>query len=168
MRTLRLARVAAEAEVLRLRRRARRAAVHATLAAVAVVFGVAALCFVHVAAFVALETRLAPTSSALVVLGGDLLIALILLFISRDSKPDRIEIEALEVRERAVQQLEEIFITATLAAPMARLLGGPRIVGVAVALLLPRFVAYLRRGGVPDARPDASDWRARGSPGRRI
>jgi hypothetical protein len=145
MRALRLARIAAEAEVLRLRRRARRTGIRAGFAGVAVVFGIAALCFGHVAVFVALKHSFGPTSSALIVLGGDLLIAVILASVASISTPDRIEIEALQVRERAVQQIEEAFAAAALAASLSRMVGRPRLFGVTLAILLPRVLSYLRR-----------------------
>lgn len=145
MRVLRLARVAAEAEVLRLRRRLRRTAVRAAFAAVGAVFAVAALCFAHVAVYLAIARNLGPVSAALLVLGGDILIALICALIAGISSPDRVELEALQVRERAQQQIEETLAAAAVAAPLARLVGRPRILGVMLALLLPRLLALLRR-----------------------
>lgn len=145
MRALRLARVAAEAEVLRTRRRVRRTAIRAGFVAVAAVFAVAALCFGHVAVFMAIRHSLGSTSAALVVLGVDLLIAVICVLVASTSSPDRIELEALQVRERALQQLEEMAATAAMMAPLARLLGRPRILGVVLAIIAPRLIATLRR-----------------------
>lgn len=145
MRALRLARVAAEAEVLRTRRRVRRIVVRAGFATVGAVFVFAALCFVHVAAFMAIRHSLGPTSAALSVFGGDLLIALICILLASISSPDRIEVEALQVRQRALQQLEEMAATAALMAPLARLLGRPRILGVILAVVAPRLIAAWRR-----------------------
>src|SRR5436305_6827375 len=107
MRALRLVRIGAEAEVLRLRRRARRIVVRAVLAVVAGLFVIAALCFAHVALFVAIRHSLGWTSSALIVLGVDVLIAAALLIMASVSSPDRVEMEALQVRLRAQEQLEE-------------------------------------------------------------
>jgi hypothetical protein len=145
MRALRLARVAAEAEVLRLRRRARRTALRAAFAIIASVFAFAALCFAHVAVFMAIRHSLGSTSSALIVLGADLGIALACVLVASISSPDRIELEALQVRERALQQVEEMLATAAVMAPLARLLGRPRIFGVVLALVVPRLLAALRR-----------------------
>jgi hypothetical protein len=145
MRAIRLARVAAEAEALRWRRRARRTVNRVVVGAVGAVFLLAALSFGHVAALQALRHTLGPTSSALVVFGGDLLIALILMLLASISSPDRVEIEALEVRQRALQQIEEAAATAALVAPVARLVGRPRILAVILALVLPRLIAVLRR-----------------------
>ena len=145
MRALRLARVAAEAEVLRIRRRVRRTVFRAAFASIGAVFAFAALCFGHVAAFMAIRHSLGPVSAALIVVGGDLLIALICVLVASISSPDRIELEALQVRERAQQQLEEMLATAALVAPLARLVGRPRILGVMLAILVPRLVAALRR-----------------------
>lgn len=145
MRAVRLARVAAEAEVLRWRRRVRRTIIRAMLGAVGAVFLLTGLSFAHVAVFQAIHNSFGPTSSALIVFGGDLLIALILLVLASFSSPDRVEIEALQVRERAVQQIEETVATAALVAPVARLIGRPRILAVILALVLPRLMAVLRR-----------------------
>ena len=145
MRTFRLARVAAEAEVLRTRRRVRRVGIRAGFATVGAVFAFAALCFAHVAVFMAIRRSLGPVSAALIVFGGDLLIGLVCVLIASTSSPDRIEVEALQVRQRALQQLEEVAATAALMAPLARLLGRPRILGVILALVAPRLIAALRR-----------------------
>lgn len=145
MRALRLVRVGAEAEVLRLRRRARRMAIRAAMAVVAVLFAIAALCFAHVALLMAIHHNLGWTSSALVVLGADLLITVILLILASVSSPDRVEVEALQVRLRAQEQLEEMLAAAAIAAPLARAMGRPRILGAALALFLPRLISTFRR-----------------------
>lgn len=145
MRALRLVRVGAEAEVLRLRRRVRRIAVRVAMAAVAALFAIAALCFAHVALFGAIRHSLGWVSSALVVLGADLLIALILLIMASVSSADRVEAEALQVRLRAQEQLEEMLATVAIAAPLARMMGRPRLLGAALAIFLPRVIASFRR-----------------------
>jgi hypothetical protein len=145
MRALRLARVAAEAELLLLRRRVRRTVIRVIYAVSGAFFTFAALTFAHVALFLAIQRNLGPTTSALIVLGGDLLIALICILVASVSSPDQIEREALQVRQQAQQQLEETLAAATLAAPAARLLGRPRALGAALALVLPSVVARLRR-----------------------
>lgn len=145
MRAFRLVRVGAEAEVLRLRRRVRRIVVRAAMGAVGALFALAALALAHVAVFGAINHSLGWVSSALVVFGGDLLIALILLILASVSSPDRVETEALQVRRRAQEQLEEMLATAALAAPIARAMGRPRILGAALAIFLPRVIASFRR-----------------------
>lgn len=128
-----------------MRRRIRRTAIRAAFAMIGAVFAVAALCFAHIAVFVAVERRLGPVNAALILLGGDVLIALVCVLIAAVSSPDRIEQDALQVRERAQQQLEEMLATAAVAAPLARLVGRPRILGVILAMVLPRLIAALRR-----------------------
>jgi hypothetical protein len=145
MRPLRLAKIAAEAEVLRLRRRARRTAFRVGFLGAAAVFALAALSFAHVAVFVALDGPFRPASAAVIVLGGDLAIALVLTLLASNSRPGAIEREARQVREHAVEQLENILASAALAAPLTRLLGRPRVFGVTLAILLPRLLTYLRR-----------------------
>ena len=145
MRALRLGRVAAKAELLRLRRQVRRTVIRVIYAGAGALFAFAALTFAHVALFLAIQRNLGPTSSALIVLGGDLLIASICILMAIVSAPDQIEREALQVRQQAQQQLQETIAAVTLAAPAARLVGRPRTLGAALALLLPSLVARWRR-----------------------
>ncbi len=148
MRTARLLRIAAEAEVLRLRRLARRNVIRAVVAAVAGVFFFGALCWFEVATYFWVHLNLGRISSTLIVVGGNLLVALLLLAIAGLAwgRPGRVEIEALEVRERAQQQLEGIAsATVALAGPAGRLLRRSRILALAAAILLPRFLVRWRR-----------------------
>ncbi len=98
MRSVTLARVAAQAELLRLRRLARRQAMRAAFASVAVVFLVAALVGGHVAAAMALTTYVQPIYAVLILAAVDLVIAVILLLVAARNTPDQIEREALQVR----------------------------------------------------------------------
>lgn len=124
MRTLRLARIAAEAEGLRLRRQVRRTAFRLVLALIGLTFLAAAAAFAHVAVWYALRWNagLPPWATALVVGGGDLVIALFFVLIAVRSGPGRVEIEALEVRQRAIANATSSVALNALLVPLVRAL----------------------------------------------
>ena len=78
MRTLRLVRLAAEAEGVRLREQARRTLVRAMLGMVALGFLATALVFAHVAVWYWLRQYWTETDTALVIAAADLVIAALL------------------------------------------------------------------------------------------
>jgi uncharacterized membrane protein len=123
MRPVSLARVAAEAEGVRLRAMVTRIVTHAAYAAVALVFLLCALGFAHVAAWYAIRTGLGLTPLATAgTLGGiDLLIAIILALLARRSTPSRVEREALQVRREAVANLRSAVNVTQVALPLLRL-----------------------------------------------
>jgi hypothetical protein len=123
MRTLRLARIAAEAEGLRLRRQAQRMVVRAVFGVIALMFLAWAVAFAHVAVWFALRVNgdVAPWAAALIIAGADAAIALFLLLIAALSSPGRVEQEALEVRRRALENATSGFALATMLVPLARL-----------------------------------------------
>ncbi|MBO0709920.1 MAG: hypothetical protein J2P47_01435, partial [Acetobacteraceae bacterium] len=87
MRTLRLARIAAEAEGLRLRRMARRRGIQVAEGVVAVTFLCFGLMAAHFAGFLALIKVVAPLAAALIVFGVDLLLTLIFALLAMRSTP---------------------------------------------------------------------------------
>ena len=103
MRPVRLARIAAEAEGVRLRGMMARLVTRAIFAVIALFFVLGAVTFGHVAAWY--KIRMALNQSYLAtagILGGvDLLLAIILLFLASRSTPSRVETEAREVRRKA-------------------------------------------------------------------
>jgi hypothetical protein len=103
MRALRLARIAAEAEGLRLRYSARRAAVRVVLGLVALGLLFGALVFCHIAAWYWLRQTWDRPPAALIIAGGELVLAVILVLLAARSSPGRIEAEALAVRRRALE-----------------------------------------------------------------
>ncbi|HUN38793.1 MAG TPA: hypothetical protein VMU81_00740 [Acetobacteraceae bacterium] len=123
MRTLRLARIAAEAEGLRLRRQAQRMVVRAVIACIALVLLLWGLALAHVAAWFAIRVNgnVAPWATALIMAGGDAVIALFLLLITARSSPGQVEQEALEVRRRALENATTGFAFATILLPVLRL-----------------------------------------------
>ncbi|HTW68267.1 MAG TPA: hypothetical protein VME47_00140 [Acetobacteraceae bacterium] len=123
MRTLRLARIAAEAEGLRLRRQAQRIVVRAAMCCIALVFLLWGLALAHVAVWFALRVNgdVAPWATALIMAGGDAVIAMFLLLIVSRSSPGRVEQEAREVRRRALENATSGFAIATILVPVVRL-----------------------------------------------
>jgi hypothetical protein len=129
MRPVRLARIAAEAEGVRLRGLLNRQVTRIMMAAIALVFGVGALTFAHVAAWYGLRVCLEQTYLATTgILGGaDLLFAVVLLVLASRSKPSRVEVEALEVRRKAIQGIGSSLSMVQMVIPILR------------------FIAYRRR-----------------------
>jgi hypothetical protein len=120
LRPVRLARIAADAEGVRLRGFATRVATRAAFAAVALVFLLAVLAFVHVAAWYVLFSiaGLSFLASTAIVGGVDLVIAVILGLMARSSTPTEVEVEALEVRRRAVHGLPSTMSVSQLMLPV--------------------------------------------------
>jgi hypothetical protein len=144
MRTVSLARVAAQAEAIRLRAFASRTVVRATLAGIAVFFLIAGLVAGHIAGGMALTPYVGPLRATLIVGGADLVIAVILALIAASSKESRVEIEALQVRKSAQAQLGEEVAMAAILAPVLRLLGGRKLYGVILAGLTARYLGGRR------------------------
>jgi hypothetical protein len=121
MRTFRLARIAAEAEGLRLRERAQRTAIRVALGMVAMIFMLGVLVFVHIAVWYWIRQSWEPQYAALILAGGDLVLALVLAFIASRSRPSRVELDALAVRQRAVESAISSIAVSSLALQALRL-----------------------------------------------
>jgi hypothetical protein len=121
MRTFRLARVAADAELLRLRLRAGRAAVRAILALAALGFLAGAAVFCHIALWYWLRHYFEPPQSALILAGIDVVLAVILALLAARSTPSRTELEALDVRHRAVEGITASLAFSAIAMQLLRL-----------------------------------------------
>src|SRR3954462_9183003 len=100
MRPIRLARIAAEAEGVRLRGLASRLAFRIAFALAASLFSIGAIVFVHIAAWywIRIDEGLSYLATAGILGGIDLLIAVILVALASRSGPSRVEREALDVR----------------------------------------------------------------------
>lgn len=122
MRTLRLARVAAEAERLRLRRTVRRTAVRAALAVVALVFLLIALVLAHLAAWLALVRALPPIGAALILAAADVIIALLLAIFAARGAPDRLATESRLIRDQALAEIKSTFSLWILVRTVARII----------------------------------------------
>ena len=78
MRSVTFARIAAQAELLRLRHLVRRQAMRVVFAVVAATFLLAALIGLHVACALLLAEYLSPVQASLIVAGVDLVVAIVL------------------------------------------------------------------------------------------
>jgi hypothetical protein len=123
MRPVRLVRIAAEAEGVRLKGMVSRIATRAIFGVVAFLFVIGAIVFAHIAAWFELRTALDQTFLAATgeVAGFDLLVAIILGLLASRSSPSRVEREALDVRRKAVQAIGGSFSLAQLALPVLRI-----------------------------------------------
>ena len=120
MRLLGLARAALEAEGLHLRRQARARGIQAALAAAALIFLLLLLGMLHLAGFAALAPEWGTARAALILAGGDLVIALVLVFAARRAGRDRLAAEAREIRRQAVRQIGDGAAQALVLAPVLR------------------------------------------------
>jgi len=122
MRAVELAKVAAAAEALRLRRIARRQAMRAAFGAGAAVFAIAVFVLLHVVVYDLLLNALSPTVSSLILLGFDLIVAGALAFLAMRNTPDDVEREALEVRRQAVIEMKKSVTFMAIAGEVSALL----------------------------------------------
>lgn len=120
MRALELAKVAAAAEALRVKRYARRQGIRIGFAAGAAVFGIAVVAMVHVLAMVLLALIVPIWAAALIVLVVDAVIGGVLGKMALSNTPDRIEIEAAALRR---QSLAEAKSAATSLATIGEVAG---------------------------------------------
>jgi hypothetical protein len=118
MRSLRLARIAAEAEGLRLRHVAQRNVVRAVLGVVALGFLFVALAFCQVAVWYWLRMSFDRPPAALIQAGGNLVLAAILALLAARSSPGRVEVEALAIRRRALEDASRGLAFSTLVAQL--------------------------------------------------
>ena len=119
MRALRLARIAAEAEGLRLRHSAQRTVVRAILGLIALAFLFGALVFGQIAAWYWLRLSWDRPAAALILAGAELVLAAILGLLAARSSPGRIEVEALAVRRRALESATSSLAFSALADAVA-------------------------------------------------
>ena len=123
MRTVRLARVAAQAEILLLRRMLTAVVRHAIFGAVAAVFAIAALIGLHIVGVLALEqfAHLSPLASVAIVLAVDLVIAVVFGLLASGKISDPVADEARRVRDQSLEQARQSLTLASMLAPATRL-----------------------------------------------
>jgi hypothetical protein len=126
MRPLRLARIAAEAEGVRLRGMMTRMVTRVIFAVLALLFVLGAVVFVHIAAWYEVRTALEQTylATAGILGGADLLLAIILGVLASRSSPSRTEVEALEVRRKAIEGLGSALSLGQMVVPIVRMASG--------------------------------------------
>ena len=121
MRAIELAKVAAAAEALRLRRIVRRQGMRAAYGAGAAVFGIAVFVLLHVVAYDLLLKALSPLISSLILLGIDLVVAAVLVTLALRDTPDEVEREALAVRKQAVIEMKKSATAVAVAGEITSL-----------------------------------------------
>jgi hypothetical protein len=106
MRSVNLAKVAIEAEILRYKSIAARQGRRAGFGVVALIFGLGFLVTAEIAGWQTIRMYILPIYATLCVMGFNLLIAAGFVMIAMRSSPGRTENDALAVRKRAVQALQ--------------------------------------------------------------
>ncbi len=115
------------------------------MGAVAAVFAICFIAVAHFTAWLALVKVVSPLIAALIVLAVDLVITGILGFLASRSSPDRVEREAIVVRDQAKQQLAITAATASAFAPVARLLGLRHVSGLLIGALATRYLTRFQQ-----------------------
>jgi hypothetical protein len=133
MRVVNLGRIAAEAELLRVRQMLKRQGMRAAFGAVAAIFVLSVLTLANVAAWQVLRLYLDPIYATLILLGVNLVMAIVFGVLAMKSTPSRTEREALDVRKQALTQLQRSVAIGTLipiAGALWRTQRKPRSSGV--------------------------------------
>ena len=148
MRTVRLAKVAARAETVRIRRLVLRSVRRVAYGAVAALFAIACLVLVHALGFEALTQfgGLAPFWAMLIVFGVDVMFTVIFGILAAGVVPDPIEREALALRQRSVGELRGALGRDMLLGSAGGLFGR-RSQGLGMTLGGSRVRSRLRRAG---------------------
>ena len=122
MRTLRLARAAAEAEGLVLRRHVRRAVIRGMLGTVALVFLLSALAMLHVAAWLRLSPSWGAEETALALAGFDIVAAAFVALLAARTPPDAVMAEAARLRDKAIGEIRGTLNISLLLRPLIAVL----------------------------------------------
>jgi cobalamin biosynthesis protein CobD/CbiB len=104
MRAVSLLRVAAEAELLRLRHMLKRQGVRAAYGAIAAVFTLGVLVLINVTAWQALRWYVQPIYATLILLGVNAVIAALFALLAARSSPGHVEREATRIRQHALHE----------------------------------------------------------------
>jgi hypothetical protein len=106
MRSVNLMKVAIEAEILRYKSMAARQGRRAGFGVAALIFGIGFLVSLEIAGWQVARMYLLPIYATLCVMGFNLLVAAGFAVVATRSSPSRSEIDALDVRKKAVQALQ--------------------------------------------------------------
>ena len=104
MRATNLLKVAAEAEILRIQFMLKRQGIRAAFGLVALIFILGVLVLANVAVWQVLRMYIEPIYATLVLLGINLVIAVIFGILAARSSPSSTERDALQVRQRALRE----------------------------------------------------------------
>lgn len=116
MRSVELARAAAQAEALYLRRLAQRQATRGAFGAVAALFGIAIFVMIHVIIYTLLIGAVSPPIAACILLALDLAAAIVFAVLARRDEPGQIEQEAKLLRDQSLVELRSSLTLMSLAA----------------------------------------------------
>jgi hypothetical protein len=124
MRPIRLARIAAEAEGVRLRALLTRVVSRIILGVIALFFVLGACVFVHIAAWMEIRGGLdqSDLTTAGILGGADLVVAIILGLLSGRSRPSQVELDAYEVRRSAIAGIGSAISLTQIAFPLLRII----------------------------------------------
>jgi fatty acid desaturase len=145
MRLLSLARIAAEAEGVRLKAMGKRQAMRAVFAAVAAVFGLLLLVMLEVSGFEFLSPLVGGGFAALIVAGIDLLLLGLFAMVALRDTPSQAEQEAALIGRQARTQITDTLATYTLVVPAARAVGGSGMRGAILSAVASQWFAGRRR-----------------------
>jgi uncharacterized membrane protein len=104
MRAVSLLRVAAEAELLRLRHMLKRQGVRAAYGVIAAVFTLGVLVLINVTAWQALRWSVQRFYATLILLGVNAVIAAVFALLATWSSPGHVEREAMRIRQQAMHE----------------------------------------------------------------
>ena len=134
MRSINLLKVAAEAELLRLRILLARQGRRAAFGVVAVIFMLGVLVLAEMAGWQVLRLYVASISATLILLGINFVIATIFGALAARSSPSHVEREALRIRRQALDAARgTLFFTAAVPVGRAPANLGPELEGCHVA-----------------------------------
>jgi hypothetical protein len=126
MKALNLAKVAGRAELLRLKGLAARQVRRVAYGAGALLFMIGALLLGHVAAWQVLVRYVGTVWATVILLGIDLLIAILLGMLAARSQPSTLEVEAETIRRRALIEARTTIVIGTLIPVVWRLIAAYR------------------------------------------
>jgi hypothetical protein len=118
MRAAKLAKIAAEAEVLRLQHMLKRQGMRAALGLIAAILALGVLVLAHVVGWQILRQYVPPIYATLILLGVDLAVTMILGILVARSSPSHEEREALAVRQQALHEARSS-LTLRAVVPLA-------------------------------------------------
>ncbi len=123
MRAYRLLQVALQAETLRWKAMASRMMTRVAMACVALLCLIGAMIFVHLAAWIWLRSAegFSDVAAAGSLAGADFLIAALFLVLAARSNPSRTELEALEMRRRAIEGISSRTSLMAVLIPLIRM-----------------------------------------------
>jgi hypothetical protein len=146
VRTTRLARLAAQAEILLIRREIKTIIRRAIYGAIAAVFTIAVIVLLHVLGYIALAQNagLSPLASAAIVLGVDLVFAGMFAVLANGAMKDPVAEEARLLRDQSLAQIKDTLTLASVFRPAGRLVGRKGIYSMLAAGIAARIMGGRR------------------------